>query len=43
VQPWTVRSALKKDGLKAVVKRKRPEWLARHKKARLEFAEQHLD
>jgi transposase len=43
VQPWTVRRALKKDGLKAVVKRKRPEWLARHKKARLEFAEWHLN
>jgi transposase len=43
VQLWTARRALKKDGLKAVVKRKRPEWLAKHKKARLEFAERHLD
>jgi transposase len=33
---------LKSAGLKAVVKKKRPALISRHKKARLEFAEQHL-
>ena len=38
VSAQTVRNALKQQGLKAVVKRKKPLLTARHKKQRLEFA-----
>jgi transposase len=42
IRPWTVRRALKRQGLKAVVKRKRPLLLPRHRKERMHFAERHL-
>lgn len=37
----TVRRSLKKQGLKAAVKKKRPRLLARHKKERLDFAKRY--
>jgi len=39
----TTRRYLKKNGMKAVVKQKRPRLLPRHKKARLDFAITHKD
>lgn len=39
----TLRRGLKKAGMKAVVKKKRPRLLPRHKKARREFAERHQE
>jgi len=39
----TVRRHLKKAGMKAVVKKKKPLLSARHRKARREFAEAHLE
>jgi transposase len=41
IRPWTIRRALKRQGLKAVVKRKRPLLLPRHKRERMHFAERH--
>jgi transposase len=41
IRPWTVRRSLKRQGLKAVVKRKRPLLLPRHRKQRMHFAERH--
>jgi hypothetical protein len=38
-----VRRALKKTGHKAVAKKKRAYLTTQHKKARMEFAERHLD
>ena len=39
----TLHCQLKKLGMKSVVKKKRPLLTARHRRARLEFAERHLD
>jgi transposase len=39
----TIRRALKKEGLKAVVKKKKPFLKASHKKARLDFASKYKD
>ena len=39
----TVRSALKDNGLRAVIKKKKPRLFARHKRQRLEFAKVHKD
>jgi hypothetical protein len=39
----TVRCQLKARGMKAVVKRKRPLLKPHHRKARMEFAERHLE
>jgi transposase len=41
ISDQTVRNALRKEGLKAVVKKKRPRLLARHIKNRYEFALRH--
>jgi transposase len=41
ISAQTVRNALKKEGLRAVVKKKRPRLLARHIKSRYEFALRH--
>jgi len=41
VSAQTVRNALKKEGLRAIVKKKRPRLLARHIKNRYEFALRH--
>lgn len=38
VSPDTIRRALKQSGLRAVVKKKKPRLLPKHKKARLDFA-----
>src|SRR3954467_3246828 len=43
VSAETTRRYLKKAGMKAVVKKKKPLLSARHKKARLDFAEGHKD
>jgi len=43
VSPDTMRRHLKKVGMKAVVKKKKPLLSARHKKERLDFAEAHRD
>ena len=39
----TLHCQLKKLGMKAVVKKKRPLLTARHRRARLEFPERHLE
>jgi transposase len=42
IRPWTIRHAMKAQGLKAVTKRKRPLLLSRHRRERMHFAERHL-
>jgi transposase len=41
--PQTVRRALRQTGWKAVVKKKKPALTKAHKRARMEFAERHLE
>jgi transposase len=43
ITPQTMCNALKKTGWKAVVKQKRPALTKKHMKARLEFAQRHLE
>jgi transposase len=43
VSKQTVRNALKKEGMKAIVKAKKPLLKIRHKRARLEFARKYRD
>jgi transposase len=43
ISSQTVRRQLKARGMKAVVKRKRPLLKPHHKRARMEFAERHLE
>jgi transposase len=43
VRPWTVRRALRGRGLVAVAKKKQAYLTPKNKKARMEFAECHLD
>lgn len=43
ITPQTVRNALKSTGMISVAKQRKPLLVARHRKARLEFAERHLD
>ena len=43
ITPQTVRRALKSTGMISVAKQRKPLLVARHRKARLEFAERHLE
>lgn len=43
ITPQTVRNALKSTGMISVAKQKRPLLTKKHRKARLEFAERHLE
>jgi uncharacterized sporulation protein YeaH/YhbH (DUF444 family) len=43
ISAQTVRRQLKSKGMRAVVKRKRPLLKPHHRRARMEFAERHLE
>jgi len=43
ITPQTVRNALKPTGMIAVSKQKKPLLTRKHRRARLEFAERHLE
>jgi hypothetical protein len=42
IKPWTIRRALKAQGLYAVVKKKKPFMSCQHKRDQMHFAERHL-